>query len=219
MKRGWVIGGLVAVLVLVVFGAMGPSPMPPPGPLGGKVVAPSAERAAVVRSTGDWLAGQAHGKAIQFYNATWEGGQSATGPYPQGTAFYTGFKGVVLVGYWPFVLPYGGTVNANPIDGYRVQAHLDGLAAATGKPESLGAWDTQKALALLKPGLAASGVTVAYDFADMTSWASVTQEPGGSLAAKGALPPGEPGAPAGEIVVTFARGPIPIRVIVALPAK
>ncbi|HEY5549475.1 MAG TPA: hypothetical protein VIL17_07810 [Coriobacteriia bacterium] len=219
MRVKWLVRGVVAAGVVAVLAAMGPSPMPPPGPLGASVVTPPAKRAGVVRATSDWLASEARGRAVQFYNISWDGGQSATGPFVSGTALYTGFKGVIVVGRWPFVLPYGGSVEENPLVGYRLRAHIDGLAASDQSLASVSAAERARILGTVKPLLAASGVGVAYDFTDMASWASIAQEASASVTVKAALPPRTALAPPGTLAIGFSRGLVPISVSIDLPLK
>jgi len=219
LRKTWPLWAFLTVFVLAVLAVMGPSPMPPPGPLGASVVQPSAERAKVIASTREWLATEARGRAVQFYSITWEGGQSATGPYAADTAFYSGFKGIMLVGYWPFVLTYGGFVDDNPIDGYRFEAHLDGLKTAARKPVPVTESENYAALAAVQPALAASGVGVSYDFAAIADWASVSQDETGTLTAKAKLPPRTPTGQPGELDMRFSGGLVPVRATLVLPAK
>jgi hypothetical protein len=204
---------LLAVVVLALFASIGPSPLPPRGPMGGHATDAPADRLGVVSDVTNWLAGEVDGRAIEFYNMTWEGGETPQAIYAPGTALYTGFKGAILVGHWPFVLGYEGYVDYNPIGGYRLQVQLDGPDPSQTDPAHVPAAARSQVLAMVPQILALSGVGTHYRGADVAGWTTFAKGPDG-LVADAPLVLHVTGAREGELQIGLSKDLEPMRVVV-----
>jgi hypothetical protein len=201
---------VAGVVVVALLFAVAPSLAAPTGVPGAETTSAPAERVKAIDATRAWLGAEAGGWAIQFHEVTWAKLETTTPQHAPTTSLYSAFNGVILVGHWPFVLPYAGSISNSFADGDRAETHIDRLAGANQDPAKLTTADRERIVAVTASLLAASDVGSTFTREQIAGALAITRDAGGRLSASIGLPPQARRRTPGELRVGFSRGLVPI---------